>query len=295
MTFMLLCLIYSLTGAEINTVLIAPAQGRAKMWLQFFCFLFAMSALKLWTMPYPVANMCSHFILFLGYFLMLRYQTKWGIRRVAAIYFFILVLECFGDLTAIVFLALKNGRFVIPGQFEPEGVLAMLISNSMQILMAYGWKRKFAGKAKKEVERRPERLERRLIVGIHFVFMGLLLALSLTTKTGGNRMLPTLLVLQVTSIVLLMLVLIRDVKNQEIREMQIQLKNKERKDQAFYQCYKETEDAYRSLHKLRHDFHNQLSVAIALLESGESEKANGILNQMEDMLKGGVKNNGEKE
>lgn len=287
MIFIFLCLIYSLTGAEINTILIAPVQGRTKVWLRFFVFLFVMSALKLWSMSEPAANMCSHFILFLSYFLILWHQTKWGIRRVAAIYFFILVLECFGDLTAILVLALKNGKFVIPGQFEPEGILAMLISNSMQLFMVYGWNRIFARKAQKRLEEKPEMMESHLIIGIHFVFMGLLLALSLTTETGGNRMLPTLLVLQITSIALLVLVLIRDVKNQEIREMKMQLKNRKRKDRMFYQYYKETEEAYRNLHKLRHDFHNQLSIAVALLERGEIEKADGILSKMENMLKDG--------
>lgn len=76
-------------------------------------------------------------------------------------------------------------------------------------------------------------------------------------------------------------------KYEEVKNMEEQVKRLELQNQEEYERYVELERKYRQLHQIRHDFNNQLTTAYYLMQAGKEERAFQLLDEMEDMLEGG--------
>lgn len=73
-------------------------------------------------------------------------------------------------------------------------------------------------------------------------------------------------------------------KHEEIKAMEQQVKQLEMRSEEEYARYVELERKYRTLHQIRHDFHNQLATAYYLMQAGEEGQALELLNELDVML-----------
>lgn len=202
-----------------------------------------------------------------------------------------LLFSLAGDLfTAVIFASFRIDVIQSMESFGSFSYMqGALLSNLSQIAAAYVYSLSKKGDAPHSSDKKHE--ERLLLILLVVQFFFLVWGLFFLSQRIAEKELPlvwySFAFLQLLFALGTVWLLLKNVKNTEIRDMERRLMEFEKRNSSIHQYYAEIEQSYRSLHHVQHDFNNLLYTAYGVADAGDAEKAKSILKDMEQMLEEG--------
>lgn len=192
----------------------------------------------------------------------------------------ILLLSVLGDVFSLFLCIHVLGWQEIPHWTEKSFLLPVILSNSTQVFLAFLY-HTFVYKRKKTSIYLKDQVVPVLLLWIEvFSILWFYLA-SMFSHKGLFLSTLTLQILIEAAGIYLLVDLIRNVGHEQ-REKRLQ--ELEENNRRIYELLKQNEDAYRRLHKIRHDFRNQLMSARLMADAGEGNKAEALFLELERQL-----------
>ena len=202
------------------------------------------------------------------------------LHRALRVLIAILLLSIFGDVFSLFLCIHVLGWQEIPHWTEKSFLLPVILSNSTQVFLAFLY-HAFVYKRRKTSVFLKDQIIPILLLWIEILSI---LWFYLTSTFSHKGLFLSTLALQILieAVGIYLLVdLIRDA-GREQREKRLQ--ELEENNRRIYELLKQNEDAYRRLHKIRHDFRNQLMSARLMAAAGKGNKAEALFLELERQL-----------
>ena len=192
----------------------------------------------------------------------------------------ILLLSALGDFFSLFFCVHVLRWQEIPSWTETPFLLPVFLSNSVQVFLALLYHH-FAYRKKITSIFLKDQFVPVLLLWIEIFSILWFYLASMFSHKGLFFSTFVLQLLIETAVVYLLIDLIRDASREQRKK---RLQELEENNRQIYELLKQNENAYRRLHKIRHDFHNQLMSARLMADSGERNKAEALFLELEQQL-----------
>ena len=248
----ILSLIYAL-GLVFANSLIFDRLGDIKGNACIFLFIFLTSFPKLFFKESIISAVVTFMVFVLLVFIEKR-SCGLSYSKVVLNVALILIFSIIGDCIALGICFGLLGYEIVPAWEKAETVAPTIISNSIQIILAFVYNKYMYKNAKSENYTKDKVSLMVLVLEIESLFW-----LYVVVISENQGMILTSIGLQFlieAAVIYLLIEIINDSERKHIRK---QLKELERRNEEAYRHYKKTGETYKALHKLRHDFNNQLN------------------------------------
>ena len=239
------------------------------------------------------------FIFFILLFFIAKHKYKKDAKSSVMGIAVILILSFIGDIAALFANHYLFGFDRVCHWTEPMFLPPMIVSNFSQLLLAYILNIVMSRRENKNITESnsmhgaPQSSMQKsyLIIAALLVLETALFGWMIFSSRMGDiyimTLYPSLGVLLIMSFLLLYL-LYGAVTEEEDRRMRKLLYSLKKHDQEAFELYKQIEQEYLRLHRIRHDLNNQLYAASILAKNNEQDKAERLFAEIENAI-GGIK------
>ena len=268
--------------------------SKRRLWLTYFA-VFIVSGLCKWGIS--GAKLVSAFQLpfFVGIlYWVTRKATEKSTVEILSVFGIFMLISLIADLFVLgVFHAIGRDVIRIAGEFgSREFMQGSLLSYSVQVLLARAYRRLRERKGRwNDFDERKESRVLLLALVIQFLFLlwAVFLANLQNSKVVADHMWYFYVALQIVFAAGIVLLLVKYLRDGEIKWMQERISACERRTQLVFKHYAQIEGEYRRLHHLRHDFRNLLNAASGIASAGDIHRAEEILGELKRLLDEGTR------
>lgn len=283
--------------AAVFWAVVRPTPNRWKkgrLWLTY-CAVFTLSGFCKWGLSGSKLFSALQLPFFMGIlYWVTRKATEKSMVEILGVFGINMLISMVGDFFVLgVFHALGRDVVRMAGEFgSREFMQGSLVTYSVQILLLrVYWGFRDRRESGNDFDERRE--SRMLLLALVIQFLFLLWAVFLvnlqTSKGVTDHLWYVFVALQIVFAAGIMLLLVRYLKDGEVKWMRERLSACERRNQLVYKHYAQIEREYRRLHHLRHDFKNLLSTASGVAGAGDIRRAEEILGELRQLLDEGTR------